>query len=142
MTQSEIVDETIAYYSKDVSRRSIIVSPNAELTTCMYQGPKPEQMCAVGRCLLPDLRKEMVKNPSFNQGGITRVVQTNNKDHDAILDDESFNKCLQEKYRGHSFEFWKALQGLHDTNKYWDEEGLTEEGTEEANKIRTEIFKS
>lgn len=31
-------------------------------------------------------------------------------------------------YEGHSKEFWQSIQGLHDSDQNWDENGLSDEG--------------
>ena len=113
MTKIDIINETVAFYSADVKRRSL-----NEKEDCSYNG-KNGTHCAVGRCLLPIYHDLGDKLPS-NDWDFEGLFTANKcKDH---------NEMLQEQYRGHDLFFWNSLQSLHDTKNYWDAIGLTVAG--------------
>lgn len=102
MTKIEIIDETVAFYSADPSRRAI------KNTTCMYStgiGPE-EKRCAFGRCMTEDA----VNQHGDFQGSVHSLAREK-----APLDD-----LLLPQYHGHDGDFWRRLQRLHDYPRYWD----------------------
>ncbi len=110
-TKVEIIEETAAYYSEDVNRRSL------DGNKCVYNGPDGKQ-CAFARvCEKPiDQRQE-------GTSAWALIKQTGT----ALLKDE---------YKINDAAFWDAIQGLHDYPDNWDEKGLTEAG-----KQRVELLK-
>jgi hypothetical protein len=120
LTKLEILNETIAFYNADVTKRSKNKSAD-----CSYNGVDGKH-CAVGRCLLPEYHAqgETLKG---NHLGILTLYMRNNK---ANLDE-----MLQEKYRGHENDFWLSLQDLHDKEELWDNAGLNADGEAFANEI-------
>lgn len=112
----EILDETIAYYSADVTRRAY----DTEQQRCRYFIPEGGQMCAVGRCL--EHPEELAKSDV----GAWAI--------------EGLNLRLKPEYRELSIGFWCRLQSLHDTSIFWQLGiGLTERGKEEVKTLRAEI---
>ena len=105
LTKVEIINETVAFYSADTTRRS----KNKD-GFCVYAGPDGRK-CAYSRCW-----KEGVYNTEYEDKG------PNNAD---IPEPDNL---LQEKYKGHSAQFWLSIQRLHDNDKNWNPNGLTEEG--------------
>ncbi len=41
------------------------------------------------------------------------------------------DNALKKQYRGHEVKFWRNLEIFHDVGKFWDEDGLTDEGFRE-----------
>lgn len=115
MTIKEIVDETVEHYSKDPRRRA---SNDGD---CFYLLGKKK--CAVGRCMTPKAR---TKYAEF-VGGAT----------DLHFDAGGIDNVLPPRYRGHPLLFWSLLQQLHDTDSYWSESGITEDGANYAKEIIT-----
>lgn len=118
LTKTEIINETVAYYSEDVNRRAI-----KALGSCFYHlvFDGVIKQCAVGRCLI-DSNKVQKNVDSADDSSADAVWNTS-----AALDED-----LKPEYRGHSLDFWTDLQKLHDdadSDGYWDSnEGLTEIG--------------
>lgn len=112
-TKKEIIDETVAYYCEDVTRRAI----DLDSGRCDYL-TEDNKMCAVGRC--------------FEKEGLAR--------YSGQLEPFSLNmfKFLKEEYRIELYDFWKHLQEFHDTPVYWDKEGLTEKGKAYVNFLHSE----
>lgn len=104
-TKLEIIEDTVKYYTEDVSRRSVKQGGG-----CWYY--LDGKMCAIGRYMKhPQIQKHEC---GFNfNASILSVKQ---------------DKILREEYHGHSNRFWFDLQELHDTGMYWGSKGLTEEG--------------
>lgn len=111
-TKLEILEETVAFYSEDTSRRAIMDG------TCRYLTDDGKR-CAYGRCLIPEKYTPKWENKSCY----------------AIHNDEN----LQEEYRGHSISFWEHIQSLHDNLNYWNNEGLTKSGVYRVHEIKEYI---
>lgn len=94
----EIIDETVAYYSEDVSRRSV------RYGQCLYKGPYGKR-CAYARMCTDDSRFIEDRRAGWQELAI-----------------------LKPEYYGYEDHFYEDLQGLHDSSAYWDESGLTPEG--------------
>src|SRR5690606_24716056 len=94
--------ETIEYYSEDVNRRA-----KTDQGGCAYL-TKDGNMCAVGRCFSEEGLKEYGNCPSFF--------------HHEMID------LFKDEYKIYDQQFWSLLQGLHDKDQNWDENGLSEEG--------------
>ena len=107
----EIIEETVAYYSEDTTRRGY------EYGECLYM-TEGGKKCAVGRCM-----------NDYALGKLKGVVE-------AVDDLENFQVLLKPEYRGHSIRFWGALQGLHDANKNWNVFGLTSVGKVEVEELK------
>lgn len=112
----EIIDETVAYYSEDTSRRAT-VGPR-----CLYQ-TLDGRKCAVGRY--------MISPPTTccgTVGGLEREYGP-------------INDLLKDEYRGHSIYFWRDLQRLHDDSIYWDTNRLSEAGEKEVVRLKNKYSK-
>jgi hypothetical protein len=126
-TKTEIINETATYYSEDISKRA------KNGGDCSYF--KNNKMCAVGRCLINPgkVEKETIialENCKIESTSVQEFKKLYNN-----LDD-----LLQEEYRGHDFDFWQALQNLHDYDHNWDNYGLSERGEREV-KFLLELYK-
>ena len=88
-TKTEIINETIQYYSEDTSRRS------KNDGDCSYF--KKNKMCAVGRCLIDPMKIEKEMNIAFNNGKAksTSVVAV-----EELF--QNFDDLFQEEYQGHT----------------------------------------
>lgn len=118
-TKVQIINETAGFYN--TSNRGVGVIINEEglqETVCRYKTDSGN-MCAVGRCLLPD-------SEVFNKVKGVMVVFKSETDMDSQL---------QPEYRGHGLLFWNSLQCFHDCDSNWNEDGLTSEGIEELNNL-------
>lgn len=95
----EIIDQTVSYYSEDVSRRSVLCDG-----TCVYIGPDGKR-CAYARMCTDDSQ--------FIEGKVLR------SQYDAKIKDE---------YDGYTTDFYVDIQDIHDRGWFWSESGLTLEG--------------
>jgi hypothetical protein len=86
---------------------------------CMYNNPDGKH-CAFARCCQPDkislLREEYTVRQLVENGIIPNV-----------------DFVLLPEYHGHSVDFWKSVQNLHDGEEYWNEFGLSQKGKEQLN---------
>lgn len=115
-TKLEIIEETAAFYSEDTSRRAL--HPNIllrEELVCAYLTDNAK-MCAVGRCC---------ENPGDIPNG--------------NIDDEYVASSVKFKteYQGHGFDFWRELQVFHDKSIHWNETGLSKQGQDFLQKLKT-----
>ena len=113
-----VLQDTIQYYSQDpIGRRC------KDLDLCCYS-PKTvrkessSEGCAVGRLLSAELREKLDRDYS----GI------------GVSNDTLFYE-LPQAIQDLGQLFLARLQFLHDVDKYWNSEGLTEEGKEYARQI-------
>jgi len=118
----QILDETIEFYSNDPDQRSV----------GKYNSPDLKH-CAVGRCLLTDL-KEKGTSLVGNDLDLLNLVCKNEL--------ENLDQVLLPEYRGHSMLFWEDLQNLHDSDLYWTDSGLSSVGHNKAEKMRNRIDES
>ena len=119
-TKREIIDETIAYYSEDVSRRAV------KGHRCVYMNfdSPHKQMCAVGRCIDYTHEKATMAYKSLDTAS-------------GLIREFSDNIFLPE-YRGHDRQFWKDLQSFHDNKKNWNNKanvGLSDHGEHELKRL-------
>lgn len=126
----EIIDETVQYYSEDPKRRAQSVKDiwkegDPIGSKYMYQYITIDgRMCAVGRCMIA---------PQIEWEGYANYIESSN-------DIEGYNgeldNLLKEKYKGHPEEMWAAIQSLHDTDEYWNKNGITAEGKKYVKKLK------
>jgi hypothetical protein len=100
-TKIEIIEETAAYYN--LGNRSVTKSGR-----CYYNGPDGKQCAFARMCIDPTQLKE--------------GLFAGNQLH--VFGEE----ILKPEYRGHSLLFYDALQWLHDNQKNWTYDGLSEWG--------------
>ncbi len=120
LTKLEILNETVEYYSADTSRRGLDSRGD-----CKYNGENGTH-CAVGRCLLPKLKKRG-----------NRLLANNSTIGDLISKNKgkTIDDVLEKQYRGHDIYFWRSLQGLHDSDTFWDKSGITPNGERKVEEI-------
>lgn len=118
-TKLEIIDETVNFYN--LSNRAM------SGLGCFYHTQNGKQ-CAVGRCLKDsDAFQEMIgKEYMYSSQSIDDL-----SDSGLTLDD-----FLKDEYKGHDIEFWKGLQLLHDSEIFWNNEGLSHWGVDEVKRLR------
>ncbi len=108
LTKIEIIKETAEFYNSE-NRGYDYIKDN-----CMYitnDGKK----CAIGRCL--------------NTKGIQAIKNIQTKSFIILFPtNEILDSYLKPKYRGHIKDFWLTLQSFHDTDEFWDKEGLSGDG--------------
>lgn len=106
-TKTEIINETVLYYSEDVNRRSI-----SEQGGCSYLNHEGK-MCAVGRC--------------FTEEGLEKYGNASNFFGLNMID------SFKEEYKVYDTGFWEDLQKLHDYSGNWTSVGLSNKGRESVN---------
>jgi len=116
LTAVEIINETVEFYSADVTRRSV------ENGYCAYAGTKGRK-CAYARCW-----RDGVWKPEYEGKAVTNGLLP--------LPDE----LVEERYKGHSNGFWDELQNLHDLSINWNSNGLSNCGKENV-RILLEKYK-
>jgi hypothetical protein len=115
-TRKEIIDETVAEYTLDTRALD-------ERGRCVYL-TSGGRMCAVGRCC---------KEPKTTWVGSAKFIQEPNDWNVIQLSD-----ILKPEYLGHSGDFWRAVQLLHDRSANWTETGLSLLGMEYVKKLHDE----
>ena len=109
-TIKEIVEETLAFYEGDPSRRATNF-----FGECKYE-TEDGRRCAVGRCLLPEVDAKDLSGLVINL-----VSQKSKQQETDLVRFEDLDDLLKEEYRGHPKGFWKDLQDLHDCGPiYWN----------------------
>jgi hypothetical protein len=104
MTSEEIILETLLYYYQNPEKRRALIGEDKE---CVYENDTGE-MCAVGRCMIPQVRKKYINMP---QVGVEELIIKNGVPH--------IDNLLLDQYKGYSLEFWSDLQALHDDQCFW-----------------------
>lgn len=116
-TKLEIIDETVQYYSEDVSRRA------QEFGTCNYMDDAGNR-CAVGRCLA----EEHIYDAADIEGPVRDLI--------IELGVADIDEVLSREYQGHDMFFWDDLQHLHDHEGYWKVGGLTAKGEDWVERMK------
>lgn len=105
-TKKEIIDETVAFYEEDPTRRAL---DNHGLK-CQYITADGRN-CAVGRCLTDEVLEEIENScGNLNFMGVGPLMKHNDRG----------DSMFREEYRGHGVSFWVALQTFHDGVSYWN----------------------
>lgn len=105
MKKVEIIQMVASHYS--LGNRAI--GREGECQYITHDG----RMCAVGMCIkedvVVDLRHEVMGVFELNE-------------------EYCLDGILKDKFRGHKLKFWSDLQMLHDGERFWTNEGLSNEG--------------
>ena len=104
MTAIDIIQETVDFYSEDISRRAY----NSDEGGCEYY--IDGRSCGVGKC--------MTRPKEFNKR-FPLVGDDSTAIEDVSKKIRSLDSFLKPEYRGHSIKFWKDIQTLHDLEQYW-----------------------
>lgn len=115
-TKLEILEETVAYYSEDPSRRSI--GYNSE---CVYYGPDNKR-CAYARCWKDGVWHSHLEGRTAASGELPEP-----------------DDLVKDQYKGHSRDFWLKIQRLHDQSDCWDLTSLSEKGQNHVDSLRLEF---
>lgn len=108
-TEKQIVNAVLEEYS-DPTQRSLY--KNQEGGTCLYLSDNGNK-CGVGR---------------FMTDEALAICGKSSKKISTLSLKYGLDNLMQEKYKGFSVLFWKKIQTLHDTDHFWSEDGVTEDG--------------
>jgi hypothetical protein len=120
-TKIEIIDIIAKSYTSDT--RAVIDGASGACKYLTGSGLK----CGVGMFLTEDAVK-VAEGCMGNVGSLQVHLQTRGF--------EDLDSAFIKEVRGHGFNFWGEMQGLHDYGSNWDSEGLSIEGKEEADLLR------
>ncbi len=125
-TQEEklkLLKETVLYYTENTLRRCVKDSATFGVI-CYYNGASNKLVeskgCAIGRLLPTELTEKLDKEFEFDylNSGVFNIINR-----------------LPIEVQGYGCEFLTHLQKLHDTNKCWNSEGLSEVGKKSMNDL-------
>jgi hypothetical protein len=109
LTKVEIIEETAAFYNSN--NRAI------DNESCMYITSDGKK-CALGRCLTEESLQ--LVHSKFEGMSALKIAESHDLD-----------TLLLPQYRGkYGSVFWRDLQFLHDTAKYWNDEDINGYGIE------------
>ena len=138
MTELELLEDTIKYYSENPKRRCV------NGTSCFYSPitankESISEGCAIGRHLDKDFALQIDKldsNDTFNgDSGINRVLFV-------MLKEEENKSKFPDWMLKMSPYFLVEIQKLHYRNFYWDKNGLNQEGLEYVKEIKNKLAKN
>lgn len=129
LSMVEIIDETVKFFGDDPTRRSKRKGEGLNPAVCSYNGDNGNH-CAIGRCLT----QEALDHDPDEQAGNTTVCNIWSCIEELDLD-------LQPQYRGHSMIFWEKLQHLHDCERFWDCNGITQCGMRESLSMQSQFMR-
>jgi len=139
LTYSDVLEETVKYYSEDPQRRA-----KDQTGTCSYK-TKEGKMCAVGRCIVhPELFQEAGAGDYDSLLGYIPNKDTEitlktiyEKLNEKTIEKDAISIILKDQYKHLTDnQFWQDLQWLHDKDLYWNFKGLTKNGKEWLNKLK------
>lgn len=135
LTVSEVIDLGTAKYTS--TTRSEI--PGAG---CYYRLPNnPDRYCMVGMFFDEEkvyrMEEHVGEDIMESSLGITTLHLMLSEEGKSLAD---VFKDEVEHLAG-SIDFWREVQDLHDSEKYWDEHGLSEKGHEKVKQIKEEYGK-
>lgn len=130
MTELELLEDTIKYYSENTERRC------SSDDGCYYSpitiGKEDvSKGCAIGRHLDKDFALEIDKD--YDELNIKSLMKSK-----FIGNEDKFPDWMIKM----KLDFLVSLQDLHDNNLYWDEKGLTQEGFEYVKEIKNKLAKN
>ncbi len=115
LTAHQIIDETVTFYHnnpRSLNGERKVANESGDIL-CLYNGPNGEK-CAYARCCTPD--------SEFTEG---KSASCQNK------------AKLLPQYEGYSDSFWCGIQSLHDSDKFWDGNRLTEDGINQVEYLKS-----
>lgn len=125
-TRLEILEETVAYYTEDVSRRS-----RDARGLCRYETVDGKH-CAVGRCMIPGSMLDVSVQTRARYKAKYSMLTAGS----SVSFITNLQAVLRPEYRGHGSPFWRCLQRLHDLSKLWTDDGLSELGHKRVQQLR------
>lgn len=142
LTKLEIIEETYRFYNADTSKRAAKPRQGSDSrTVCEYLNSDGNK-CAFGRVMTD----EAIEQFGNHGGPVSDLIDERFDDEheDMIctndLDSERqyyIDQIVKPQYQGHSVEFWSDLQTFHDTDLFWDEDGLTIHGHTHLQELKT-----
>lgn len=117
--RATVLQETVQYYSQDPEGRRCISDRMCHYSPKTVGKEETSEGCAVGRLLSPELREELDEN--YRGTGVSTDILF-----------QSLPEEVQELGQG----FLSSLQSLHDTDEYWNSEGITEDGERMVERIQ------
>lgn len=114
------LEDTIAYYSADVSRRAASVYEG-----CCYR-TSDGRKCAIGRHIPDDKYVEDIENKAANYTDVLALLPL----EVAALSTSSYT------FNRTHYDFLHDVQRLHDHGEYWNITGLSEYGVSQVNVIK------
>ena len=112
--QLDFLEDTVKYYSEDISRRAV------KNSSCRYR-TNDGRKCAIGRFIPDDLYNEKIEEHCI---------------------DEIFKyKCIPDELKELGVNFLRNIQHLHDFDSNWDDCGLSSKGEEWVYFIKNKIIK-
>jgi hypothetical protein len=131
MTELELLEDTVKYYSEDTRRRAI-VKKESGITECWYTTDDGKH-CAVGRWLQPNYQNtDWIDNEGCSADDLINGTS-------AAYDRYEIDELFVEEVRNIPDWFWMDLQQLHDDDVFWDKDGLTEAGVKRVDELRQDI---
>ena len=115
----QIVLETVEEYA-DPNKRAMYVNKDGLRTDVPQYEDINGNKCAVGRCMTKKAIEKYAS--SCKEVQAIAYAETNNP--------INIDPLLKPEYQGHGYTFWSKLQDLHDTERFWSEDGITEKGIE------------
>lgn len=107
----EFLDDTVMYYSADVSRRAVVAIDGPKdgepKSACKYR-TSDGRKCAVGRHVHDDAYDILMEGHSINT--------------------EAMKKYLPEKILSLGIDFLQEIQQLHDCDDNWNDKGISLQG--------------
>lgn len=109
MSMTDVINDTVKYYSEDTSRRSV------DNKKCKYNGPDGKK-CAFARFVDEEIAPELEGETAYNL--IKKGIKL--KPEVAHITDELF---------------WNEVQSIHDSDYNWDDTGLSFSGKNEVKRM-------
>lgn len=109
-TKQEILNFVVWYYSR--YPRAVDYTENG-LNMCNYLTKDGKARCAHSIFIKTEHIPAIMDSDNVSASGVIKGMG---------------DSIHRERYQGHSIEFWSRVQQLHDTNHFWDSEGLTKKG--------------
>ena len=130
MTELELLEDTIKYYSENTERRC------SSEDGCYYSpitiGKEGiSDGCAIGRHLDKEFALQIDKD--YDELNIKSLMKSK-----FIGNEDKFPDWMIKM----KLDFLVSLQNLHDDNLYWDKNGLTQEGFEYVKEIKNKLAKN
>ncbi len=117
----EILEDTKDYYTKHPDKRGL-----NEKFECVFYNEDTRNKCAVGRYLTKNDLTKLRLNVCLGGG----------------IDGEAWDLIKSKKVKSLPVHFWDHLQDFHDSDEYWDEEGISKDGILKYKEIRKKIKES
>lgn len=124
-----LLEDTTSHYNSN--NRSVKVDREYQEESCIYIpiDPNLSEGCAIGRKLSAKAKKFILEEELNSASWEDALFESGLKNFDPTP------RC----FSGLNIKFVYVLQGLHDSERFWNEEGLSKDGEKEKNYILTNI---